>query len=204
MPAQAVQPAQSGRFIRVYLAHLGAAGGRRTHVSGIARLARRLLARRSSRSRNPPSTRRWACALPTKALAEIDSVQHTVGEMQKDLSRLKEAVGQRDAQDKEAQSRLAALEERVTTLATPPPPPVAVITIPSAKQKAAEKVAEKAKALAEKRAAEQRATARVVTVVEEPKPAAAGRSRSRSRATQARDGQHSRLAVPPSRSASPR
>ena len=55
-----------------------------------------------------------------KALAEIDNVQHTVIQMQKDLGRLKDTVGQRDAQDKEAQSRLAALEERVTTLATPP------------------------------------------------------------------------------------
>jgi hypothetical protein len=79
---------------------------------------------------------------------------------------LKETIGQRDAQDRESQSRLAALEERVSTLATPPPPPVAVITVPSAKQKAADK------AKAEKRASEQRATSRIVTVVPE-QPAAA-------------------------------
>jgi hypothetical protein len=106
----------------------------------------------------------------TKALAEIDSVQHTVGEMQKDLGRLKETVGQREAQDRESQSRLASLEERVSSLATPAPS-ANIVTVPPSKQKAAEK----AKAAAEKRAADQRTTSRIVTVIEGPTgpPAAA-------------------------------
>lgn len=169
MPAQAVQPAQSGRFIRVYLLTWGllAAGG----LTYLASLAWHVDVRMPQQQVAQPAVDpALGLRVANRALSEIDRVQDTVGEMRKDLSLLKEAVGQRDAQDKEAQSRLAALEERVTTLATPPPPPVAVITIPSAKQKAAEKAAEKAKALAEKRAAGQRATARVVTAVDEPKP----------------------------------
>jgi hypothetical protein len=98
--------------------------------------------------------------LANQALAEIDSVQQTVSEVAKDLGRLKESVDQHDAQDREAQSRLAALEERVTNLATPPPP---VVTVPSAKQKAAEK----AKATADK---QREAAARIVSVMEQGKP----------------------------------
>jgi hypothetical protein len=100
--------------------------------------------------------------LARKALAEVDGVQHSVGEMRKDLSRLKEVVDQRETQDREAQSRLATLEERVTALATPPPTPV-VVNVPTAKQKAAEK----AKVAAEKRTLEQRANPRVISVGEE-------------------------------------
>ena len=159
---------QSGRFIRVYLLVWGlAAAGALTYLASLAWQV----------DSNPPRQQQAAkpvidpeqgLRVANKALAEIDNVQHTVGEMQKDLGRLKETIGQRDAQDRESQSRLAALEERVSTLATPPPPPVAVITGPSAKQKAADK----AKAATEKRASEQRATSRIVTVVPEP-PAAA-------------------------------
>src|SRR5262249_33031582 len=104
-----------------------------------------------------------------QALAQIDSVQQTVSEVAKDLGRLKDTVDQHDAHDREAQSRLTALEERVTNLATPPPPPV--VTLPSAKQKAAEK----AKAAADKQS---EAAARIVSVMEQgkagsPAPAAA-------------------------------
>lgn len=157
---------QSGRFIRVYLLVWGlAAAGALTYLASLAWQV----------DSNPPRQQQAAkpvidpeqgLRVANKALAEIDNVQLTVGEMRKDLGRLKETIGQRDAQDRESQSRLAALEERVSTLATPPP--VAVITVPSAKQKAADK----AKVTAEKRASEQRATSRIVTVVPEP-PAAA-------------------------------
>ena len=101
---------------------LGAAGGRRAHVSRLARLARRPAAcpSASSRPRSPPSTPSRDCALPTRRWPRSTMCSTPSVEMQKDLGRLKETVGQRDAQDKEAQSRLAALEERVSTLATPP------------------------------------------------------------------------------------
>ena len=200
MSAQAVQHPKSGRFIRVYLLTWGllAAGG----LTYLASLAWHVdLRMPQEQVAQPAIDPALGLRVANKALAEVDNVQQTVGEIQKDLGRLKDAVGQHDAQEREAQSRLAALEERVSTLATPAPPPaVSVITIPSAKQKAADK----AKAAAEKRAAEQRATSRVVSVVEEPKeepPAAASAPEpappsSRRAASQA--------PLPPSRSASRR
>jgi len=170
MPAQAVQHAQSGRFIRVYLLTWGllAAAGL-TYLASLAwHVDLRPSPPRQQQAAQPAVDPELGLRVANKALAEIDNVQHTVIEMQKDLGRLKETVGQRDAQDKDAQSRLAALEERVTTLATPPPPPVALITVPSTKQKGADK----ARAAAEKRASEQRATSRIVAIAPEP-PAAA-------------------------------
>jgi hypothetical protein len=172
MSAQALQQARPGRFVRVYLITWGllAAGGL-TYLASLAWHVDFGLPQGQQQAARPIIDPEQGLRVANKALAEIDSVQHTVIEIQRDLGRLKDTVGQRDAQDKDAQSRLAALEERVSTLATPPPAPV-VIAVPSAKQKAAEK----AKAAAEKKVAEQRATSRIITVVEEPKaepPAAA-------------------------------
>jgi Tfp pilus assembly protein FimV len=158
---------QSGRFIRVYLLVWGlAAAGALTYLASLAWQVDSNPAQQRQQAAKPVVDPEQGLRVANKALAEIDNVQHTVGEIQKDLGHLKETIGQRDAQDRESQSRLAALEERVSTLARPPPPPVAVITVPSAKQKAADK------AKAEKRASEQRATSRIVTVVPE-QPAAA-------------------------------
>jgi hypothetical protein len=166
MSAQAVQQTQSGRFIRVYLLTWGllAAGG----LTYLASVAWQLDPRPPQQEQvaKPAIDPEQGLRAATKALTEIDNVQHTVIEVQRDLGRLKETVGQRDAQDRDTQSRLAALEEKVSTIATRPPPPVAIITVPSEKQKAADK----AKAAVEKRASEQRATARIVSVVETPKP----------------------------------
>ncbi|TMJ76145.1 MAG: SPOR domain-containing protein [Alphaproteobacteria bacterium] len=163
---------QSGRFIRVYLLVWGlAAAGALTYLASLAWQVDSNPAQQRQQAAKSVIDPEQGLRVANKALAEIDNVQHTVGEIQKDLGHLKETIGQRDAQDRESQSRLAALEERVSTLATPPPPPVAVITVPSAKQKAADK------AKAEKRASEQRATSRIVTVVPEqpaaPEPPAA-------------------------------
>ncbi len=159
---------QSGRFIRYYLLTWGllAAVGL-TYLASLAwHVDLQLLPQRQQQqAAQPVIDPEEGLRAANKALAQIDRVQHTVGEVQKDLVRVKETIDQRDAQDRESQSRLAALEERVSTLATPPPPPV-VMTPPTAKQKAADK----AKAAAEKRASEQRATARIISVVEEPKP----------------------------------
>ena len=156
---------QSGRFIRVYLLVWGlAAAGALTYLASLAWQVDSNPTQQRQQAAKPVIDPEQGLRVANKALAEIDNVQHTVGEIQKDLGHLKETIGQRDAQDRESQSRLAALEERVSTLATPPP--VAVITVPSAKQKAADK------AKAEKRASEQRATSRIVTVVPEQPTAA--------------------------------
>src|SRR5438477_8069616 len=131
---------QSGRFVRVYLLTWGllAAVGL-TYLASLAWHVDLRLPQRQQQAAQPVIDPAQGLRVANKALVEIDNVQHTVGEIQKDLGRIKETIGQRDAQDRESQSRLAALEERVSTLATPPPPPVAVITVPSAKQKAADK-----------------------------------------------------------------
>ena len=115
-------------------------------------------------------------------------MQHTVGEMQKDLGRLKETVGQRDAQDKEAQSRLAALEERVTTLGD-------AVRRRRCRDHDTVRQAEgggqgrrEGQGAAEKRAAEQRATCARRHRRRGAEAGAAGRSRSCSRAPKLETG----------------
>lgn len=165
MSAQ-VKHTQSGRFIRVYLLTWGllAAGGL-TYLASLAWQPDLRQPPQQHQAARPAIDPELGLRVANKALAEIENVQHTVGEVQKDLGRLKETIDQRDAQDREAQARLSALEERVTTLATPPASP-AIVEVQPAKQKAADK----AKLAAEKRAAQQRATSRIITVVEDPKP----------------------------------
>jgi hypothetical protein len=159
MTAQA-QHAQSGRFIRAYLLIWGllAAGGLAYLASlafplDIAAFQRPWLAQ-------PAIDPEQGTRLATKALAQIDGVQHTVSAIEQDLGRLKDTVDQHDVHDREAQSRLSALEERVTNLASPPSP--AVTAAPTAQQKAAER----AKAAAEK---QREAVARIVSVMEQGK-----------------------------------
>jgi len=164
MSAQAGQHAKSRRFLRVYLLTWGllAAGGL-TYLASLALPIDTGLARQPQAAQ-PAIDPAQGITLATRALAQIDTVQHSVDEITKDVDRLKETVDQHDLHDREAQSRLAALEERVTNLSTPPPPPVAT-TVPSAKQKAAEK----AKATADK---QREAAAHMVSVMEQGKAAA--------------------------------
>jgi hypothetical protein len=96
--------------------------------------------------------------LANRAMLRIDGVQQTVGEVQKDLGSLRAAFDQHEAQDRDAQARIASLEERVTTLQTPPPAVAAAA--PTPKQKAAETT---------KQAAAKRANPHIVSVEEEPK-----------------------------------
>ena len=165
MSAQALQHTRPGRFVRAYLITWGllAAGGL-TYLASLAWQVDFRVSQGQQQAAKPTIDPEQGLRVANKALAEIDNVQHTVIQMQKDLGRLKDTVGQRDAQDKEAQSRLAALEERVTTLATPPPVAAVVVTVPPSKQKAVDK------AKADKRAADQRNASRIISVVEDPKP----------------------------------
>jgi len=165
MTAQA-QHAHSGRFIRAYLLVWGllAAGG----LAYLASLAfpldigafQHLAAFLRPQAAQPAIDPEQGVRLANKALAQIDSVQHTVSAIEQDVGRLKDTVDQHDVHDREAQSRLAALEERVTNLASTPSP--AVATAPSAQQKAAER----AKAAAEK---QREAAARIVSAMEQGK-----------------------------------
>jgi hypothetical protein len=63
----------------------------------------------------------------TRALAEIGAVRRNVGELQSEVGQLKETVGKAEDDGKAVQSRLSALEERVTSMsvqAAAPEPPV--------------------------------------------------------------------------------
>jgi hypothetical protein len=163
MAAQAVHHAPSGRFIRAYLLTWGllAAGGL-TYLASLA-WHPQLFAPTQRHQVTEPDPGIQAA---NKALAELGTVRRVVTEMQKDLGRLKDTIGQREADERAAQARLAALEERVTTMAVPavqPAPP----PMPAAKQRAVER----AKSAADKRqktAEPPRAPTRVITVIEPP------------------------------------
>jgi hypothetical protein len=109
--------------------------------------------------------------LANKALTEVGTVRRVVTEIQKDLGRIKDSIGQREAEEKAAQARLTALEERVTTMAATPvaqatPEPAPGPTVTTAKQRASEK-----KATAEKRqngTEPPRAPTHIISVTETP------------------------------------
>lgn len=80
--------------------------------------------------------------LASRALTEVGNIRRSVAEIQRDVSQIKEGLEQRDSAERQLQTRLSVLEERVSGIATPPvasntPPPA------QAKQKTAEKPAEK-------------------------------------------------------------
>ena len=122
MVAQVSHRAPSGRFIRGYLLTWGllAAGG----LVYLASLAWHPDLFTPSQQTTQPDPSLQAA---NKALAEIGTVRRTVTEIQSDLGRLKEH--HRPARRRGAAPRRrasAALEERVTTMATASAEPVAV------------------------------------------------------------------------------
>ena len=165
MAAQASHHAPSGRFIRAYLLTWGllAAGGL-TYLASLAWQPQLFSPAQPQQVAEPDPGVQAA----NKALAEVGSVRRVVTEMQKDLGRLKDTVGQREAEEKEAQARLARLEEQVTTMACPvavaaPPPPTTKL-----------RTVERTKAAAEKRQASgepPRAPTHIISVTETLKPA---------------------------------
>ena len=141
MAAQASQRAPSGRFIRAYLLTWGllAAGGL-TYLSSLAWNPQLFSPSQRPQMTEPDPSIQAA----NKALAEVGTVRRVVTEIQKDLGRIKDTMGQREAEEKAAQARLAALEERVTTIvtvpaaqATPEPTPGTIVT--TSKPRASEK-----------------------------------------------------------------
>lgn len=162
MAAHAVHHPRSGRFVKAYLLTWGLLATGALGYLGSLAWHPDLLAT------PPPYTQVAAETQPdpvletaSRALAEIDNVQRSVGEIQKDVRQLRETVQQHEAQGKVVQTRLDALEER----AAPPEVPVAA-AVPDAKAK----VAEKARAKAHIRTAEPRQPTRVITTIEGPKP----------------------------------
>jgi len=164
MAAQASHRTPSGRFIRAYLLTWGllAAGGL-TYLGSLVWHPQLSPLLRPQVAEPDPGIQ-----AANKALAEVGSVRRTVTEMQKDLGRIKDTIGQREAEEKSAQARLVALEERVTTFAaTPVAPPQELAPEPTAKPRASEK----GKAAGESRqngAEPPRAPARTVSGAEAP------------------------------------
>jgi hypothetical protein len=98
-----------------------------------------------------------------KALTEVKAVRRSVEDVQKEVNQLKDSTERQEAQDKGTQSRLTALEERVTSLSAQAAAPAPVV-----KQKTAEKAA---KASDEKlhKTGEPRSPTRIISVVEATK-----------------------------------
>ena len=117
MAAQASHHAPSGRFIRAYLLTWGllAAGGL-TYLASLAWHPQLFTpAQRPQMAEADPGVQ-----TARQALKEVGVVRGVVIEIQKDLGRIKDTIGQREAEEKAAQARLAALEDRVTTMAATP------------------------------------------------------------------------------------
>jgi hypothetical protein len=164
MAAHAVNHPRSGRFAKAYLLTWGLlATGALAYLGSLAWQPELLAVHppNAQVAEDAPTTADPILETANRALAEIDSVQRSVGEIQRDVRQLKETVQQHEAQGKVVQTRLDALEER----ASPPEVPVAA-AVPAAKQKAAERDAAKSHI----RTAEPRQPTRVITTIEGPKP----------------------------------
>jgi hypothetical protein len=161
MAAHAVHHPRSGRFVKAYLLTWGLmAAGALAYLGSLA-WQPELLATPPPHSQVTAAEPDPALQTANKALAQVDTVRRSVGQIQQDVRQLKETVEQHEAQGKTLQSRLAALEEQ----SRPPEVPVAAAA-PPANPRAAEKARTKAQA----RTAEPRHPTRVITTIEGPKP----------------------------------
>jgi hypothetical protein len=155
MAAQATHHAPSGRFIKVYLLTWGllAAAGL-VYLASLAWFPE-MLAPPKQQTAEADHAQRNA----ERALIEVAGVRRSVADVQKDVGRLRDAFELHESQERAAQARLAALEERVTTItaAIPPPQPAPTSMLP-AKQLKTPKVHK----------AEPRAPTRLISVTEQP------------------------------------
>lgn len=94
----------------------------------------------------------------TRALAELGTVRRTIGDMQRDLGQVRETLEQREARERDLQSRVAQIEERVST------PPVASAAEPEGPTRL--KVVEKAKEKDKARKSAEYRSPRIITVPE--------------------------------------
>jgi hypothetical protein len=116
MAAHIAQPTRSRRFIKVYLCTwaflaVGALGYLGTLAFPPA-----------ADAPAPQASRDPAKPGESKTVAEVRSMRGSLSEIRKDVSQLQEAVGERVINEKVVQTRLSALEERVSTIDGPPQP----------------------------------------------------------------------------------
>lgn len=157
MAAQTVQHPASGRYVKAYLLTWGIlASGGLGYLGTLAWQPELFTAPPPPQVTQPDQGLRAA----TRALAELGSVRRTMGDMQRDISQIRETVEQREAREKALHSRVAAIEERVAN-----PPPIAAA--PETQAPEQPKVAGKAKTEKSRKAAETR-LGRVISVTEAP------------------------------------
>jgi SPOR domain len=150
MAEHAAQPARSGRFIKAYLFVWGllAAGGL-TYLATLVWQPDWLSPppRRMSVAEAEPDS---PLRLANRAIAEVRDVRRSVGDVQRSLGEVREALDRNISDEKMTQTRLSALEGRVTDMAAgqPPPPVAAAPAATAGKQKAVERPQPKAPAAA--------------------------------------------------------
>ncbi|RTL64976.1 MAG: SPOR domain-containing protein [Hyphomicrobiales bacterium] len=163
MAARSTQASRSGGFFKLYMFIWAVAA-----AAALAYLASLATAPDLSKSvtKEAQAEAEQPLRLASRALSEIGTVRRTVGDMQRDIAQIRDTLTERDATERQTQSRIAALEEKVTSL-PPSTAPVAAATPPAApvpKQKAADKAKAKDKA-----APEARSTSRLSRVEGEEK-----------------------------------
>ncbi|HEY1246646.1 MAG TPA: SPOR domain-containing protein [Hyphomicrobiaceae bacterium] len=132
MAAHIAQPSRSRRFIKVYLSMWALlACGALAYLAVLAFPPQGATsASQPQASLAPAATGSTGSSSQATAMTEVRSMQGSLSEIRKDVSQLQEAVGERVINEKVVQTRLSALEERVSTIdsqagsgATPNPAP---------------------------------------------------------------------------------
>lgn len=150
MAARSTQASRSGGFFKLYMFIWAVAA-----AAALAYLASLATAPDLSKAgtKEAQAEAEQPLRLASRALSEIGTVRRTVGDMQRDISQIRDTLTERDATERQTQSRIAALEEKVTSLPSSTAP-VAAATPPATpvpKQKAADKAKAKDKATPEAR-----------------------------------------------------
>jgi hypothetical protein len=132
MAAHIAQPTRSRRFIKVYLSTWAVLA-----CGALAYLAVLAFPPQGATSASPPqasldpaATGSTGSSSQATVMTEVRSMQGSLSEIRKDVSQLQEAVGERVINEKVVQTRLSALEDRVSTIngqpaAGAPPTPAA-------------------------------------------------------------------------------
>jgi hypothetical protein len=140
MAAHIGQPTRSRRFIKVYLMTWALlALGAVAYLTLLAYPQPSAAPSRPDTAKVSPVKAPPAAATAAKALAEV---QGSLTEIRKDVTHLKDAMGERVASEKVVKSRLSALEERVATIEPGQPPPAPQPPTTSSDPKPADKSAQ--------------------------------------------------------------
>jgi hypothetical protein len=155
MALNAGSPRRSGRFIRAYLITWGLLAA--IALAYLASLAwPPTLAKPPARSQIAESEPTQTIRVVSKALAEIGLVRRSVTDLQKEVGDLKETVGERTADTKKLETRVTAIEERLSTYDAN----LAAAAAAQQQSQAAEKVA---KAPVQKQSQEPRQPTRIIS-----------------------------------------